>query len=64
MSTERLTGKWAETYLGPQMFTCPTCKTEYEHDQGYAHFLTCGGTHERNRPADLHRVRQQDPQHL
>lgn len=64
MSTERLTGQWAETYLGPRIFQCRVCKTEYEHDQSYAHFLACGGTHERRSSPGVHRVRQQDTQHL
>lgn len=63
MSTERLTGRWSEAYIGPRVFTCPACKVEYTHDKAYTHFVdNHGGTHERGAQSDPHRIGQRNAQ--
>lgn len=37
MNAERLDGKWGRIYLGPQIYRCPSCGVEYEHDGAYQH---------------------------
>lgn len=40
MSSERLTGKWLEGYVGDKLYRCARCGREgFTHDQKYKHEL-------------------------